>query len=146
MAAEQGSRRPHARGGFSGQSRLGRWSPAFGLAEEAGVDRGGGGSVVVVGGGIVGCSIALHLVDRGGGPVLIDPERPGQGTSTGSFRSVSPFDKGPVRWFELACAGMSGWQRFAHRLGTDVGLRRAGEVRFTSDPADGRRLARQVAE
>jgi glycine/D-amino acid oxidase-like deaminating enzyme len=110
------------------------------------VDRGGDGSVVVVGGGIIGCSIALHLVDRGVAPVLIDPERPGQGTSTGSFASVSAFGKDPVAWFQLACAGMSGWQRFAHRLGTDVGLRRAGEVRFTSDPADGRRLARQVAE
>jgi glycine/D-amino acid oxidase-like deaminating enzyme len=88
----------------------------------------------------------VHVVDRGVLPVLIDPERPGQGTSTGSFASISAFGKDPVAWFQLACAGMSGWQRFAHRLGADVGLRRAGEVRWASDPEGGRRLARQVAD
>jgi glycine/D-amino acid oxidase-like deaminating enzyme len=110
------------------------------------VDRNGDGSVVVVGGGIIGCSTAVHLVDRGVLPVLIDPERPGQGTSTGSFASISAFGKDPVAWFQLACAGMSGWQRFARRLGGDVGLRRAGEVRWASDPEEGRRLAREVAD
>jgi glycine/D-amino acid oxidase-like deaminating enzyme len=111
-----------------------------------GVDRGGGGEVVVVGAGILGCSIAVHLVERGVRPVLIDPERPGQGTSTGSFASISAFGKDPVAWFQLACAGMSGWPRFAVRIGEDVGLRRAGEVRFASDPEAGRRLARLVAD
>ena len=102
--------------------------------------------VVVVGAGILGCSIAVHLVDRGVRPVLIDPERPGQGTSTGSFASISAFGKDPAAWFQLACAGMSGWPRFAVRIGDDVGLRRAGEVRFTSDPEAGRRLTRLVAD
>ena len=106
------------------------------------VERGGDGSVVVVGGGILGCSIAVHLVDRGVRPVLIDPERPGQGTSTGSFASVSALGKDPVAWFQLACAGVSGWTRFAERLGGGVGLRRGGEVRWASDPEAGRRLAR----
>jgi glycine/D-amino acid oxidase-like deaminating enzyme len=106
----------------------------------------GDGEVVVVGAGILGCSIAVHLVDRGVRPVVIDPDRPGQGTSTGSFASISAFGKDPAAWFQLACAGMSGWPRFAGRIGGDVGLRRAGEVRFTSDPEEGRRLARQVAD
>jgi glycine/D-amino acid oxidase-like deaminating enzyme len=112
------------------------------------VDRsgGGGGEVVVVGAGILGCSIAVHLVDRGVRPVLIDPERPGQGTSTGSFASISAFDKDPLAWFQLACAGVSGWTRFAERLGGEVGLRRAGEVRFTSDAEQGRLLAGRVAD
>jgi glycine/D-amino acid oxidase-like deaminating enzyme len=109
------------------------------------VDRNSDGSVVVVGAGILGCSIAVHLVDRGVRPVLIDPERPGQGTSTGSFASVSALGKDPVAWFQLACAGVSGWTRFAGRLGGDVGLRRAGEVRWASDPEAGRRLTRLVA-
>jgi glycine/D-amino acid oxidase-like deaminating enzyme len=111
-----------------------------------GVDRSGGGEVVVVGAGILGCSIAVHLVDRGIRPVVIDPERPGQGTSTGSFASISAFGKDPAAWFQLACAGMSGWPRFAVRIGEGVGLRRAGEVRFTSDPEAGRRLTRLVAD
>ena len=79
-------------------------------------------------------------------PVLVDPQRPGQGTSTGSFASISAFGKDPAAWFQLACAGMSGWPRFAGRIGGDVGLRRAGEVRFASDPEEGRRLARLVAD
>ena len=105
-----------------------------------------GGDVVVVGAGILGCSIAVHLVDRGVRPILIDPQRPGQGTSTGSFASISAFGKDPAAWFQLACAGMSGWPRFASRIGGDVGLRRAGEVRFASDPEEGQRLARQVSD
>jgi glycine/D-amino acid oxidase-like deaminating enzyme len=109
------------------------------------VHRDGGGPVVVVGGGILGCSIAVHLVDLGMRPVLIDPERPGQGTSTGSFASVSAFGKDPASYFQLACASVSGWRRFSDRLGGEVGLRRAGEVRWASDPEEGRRLAALVA-
>jgi glycine/D-amino acid oxidase-like deaminating enzyme len=109
------------------------------------VDRNGDAPVVVVGAGILGCSIAVHLVDRGVRPLLIDPERPGQGTSTGSFASVSALGKDPAAWFQLACAGVSGWTRFADRLGGDVGLRRAGEVRWAADPEAGRRLDRLVA-
>jgi glycine/D-amino acid oxidase-like deaminating enzyme len=103
------------------------------------------GPVVVVGGGILGCSIAVHLVDRGVRPVLIDPELPGQGASAGSFASVSAFGKDPAAWFQLACAGVAGWPRFAERLGGDVGLRRAGEVRWAGDPEEGRRLAALLA-
>ena len=102
--------------------------------------------IVVIGAGILGCSIAVHLVDRGVRPVVIDPQRPGQGSSTGSFASVSAFGKDPVAWFQLASAGMSGWQRFAGRIGGEVGLRRAGEVRYVSGPEEGRRLLRQVAD
>jgi glycine/D-amino acid oxidase-like deaminating enzyme len=105
-----------------------------------------GSDVVVIGAGILGSSIAIHLVDRGVRPVVIDPQRPGQGTSTGSFASISAFGKDPAAWFQLASAGMSGWPRFAGRIGGEVGLRRAGEVRFASDPEEGRRLARQVAD
>jgi sarcosine oxidase subunit beta len=104
------------------------------------------GGVVVIGAGILGCSIAVHLLDRGVRPIVIDPERPGQGTSTGSFASISAFGKDPAAWFQLACAGMSGWPWFARRIGGDVGLRRDGEVRWTSDPEEGGRLAREVAD
>jgi len=105
-----------------------------------------GGEVVVIGAGILGCSVAVHLVERGLQPVLIDPERPGQGTSTGSFASISAFGKDPADYYQLACAGMSGWPRFAVRLGREIGLRRAGELHWTSDPEQGEQLARMVAD
>jgi glycine/D-amino acid oxidase-like deaminating enzyme len=109
------------------------------------VTGGGDDRVVVVGAGILGCSIAVHLVDLGVWPVVIDPDRPGQGTSRGSFASISAFGKDPVALLQLACAGVSGWPRFAGRIGGEVGLRRAGEVRVADDPVAGRRLAGQVA-
>jgi glycine/D-amino acid oxidase-like deaminating enzyme len=102
-------------------------------------------SVVIVGAGILGCSIAVHLVDRGVRPVVIDPDRPGQGASAGSFASISAFGKDPAAWFQLAVAGVAGWTRFAERLGGEVGLRRSGEVRWAAGPAEGRRLAALLA-
>jgi glycine/D-amino acid oxidase-like deaminating enzyme len=102
------------------------------------------GPVVVVGAGIVGCAVAVHLVDRGVRPVVVDPDRPRQGASAGSFASLSAFGKDPATYYELACAGMAGWSRWAERLG-GVGLRRDGEVRWAADPQEGRALAEGVA-
>jgi glycine/D-amino acid oxidase-like deaminating enzyme len=110
-----------------------------------GVERDTNRSVVIVGAGILGCSIAVHMVDRGVRPVLIDPGRPGQGTSAGSFASISAFGKDPAAWFQLAVAGVSGWTRFAERLGGQVGLRRDGEVRWAAGSEEGRRLAALLA-
>jgi glycine/D-amino acid oxidase-like deaminating enzyme len=105
-----------------------------------------GDGTVVVGAGILGCSIAVHLVDRGLRPTVIDPDQPGQGASARSFASISAFGKDPAAYYQLASASMSGWQRFAERLGGQVGLRRTGEVRWASDPEEGRALAGQVAD
>jgi glycine/D-amino acid oxidase-like deaminating enzyme len=103
------------------------------------------GPVVVVGAGIVGCSIALHLADRGIKPVVVDPDRPALGASASSFASLSAFGKDPAAWYELAAAGMAGWSRWAERLGGDVGLRREGEVRWAGDPREGDDLSERVA-
>jgi glycine/D-amino acid oxidase-like deaminating enzyme len=103
------------------------------------------GPVVVVGGGIVGCAIAVHLADHGVRPVVVDLDRPGQGASASSFASLSAFGKDPVAYYELACAGMASWPRWAERLGGDVGLRRDGEVRWAGDPREGDVLAERVA-
>jgi glycine/D-amino acid oxidase-like deaminating enzyme len=103
------------------------------------------GPVVVVGAGIVGCAIAVHLADHGIRPVVVDLDRPGQGASTSSFASLSAFGKDPATHYELACAGLASWSRWAERLGGGVGLRRDGEVRWASGPQEGRDLAERVA-
>ena len=103
------------------------------------------GPVVVVGAGIVGCTIALHLADRGVRPVVVDADRPALGASASSFASLSAFGKDPAAYYELAAAGMAGWSRWAERLGADVGLRRDGEIRWAGDTREGEDLAERVA-
>jgi glycine/D-amino acid oxidase-like deaminating enzyme len=100
--------------------------------------------VAVVGGGIVGSAIALHLADLGIRPVLVDAGPPGCSASALSFASISAFDKDPVSYYELACAGMGSWRRWAERLGGQVGFRRGGEVHWERDPEEGRGLAERV--
>jgi glycine/D-amino acid oxidase-like deaminating enzyme len=102
-------------------------------------------AVAVVGGGIVGSTIALQLADLGVRPVLVDAGPPGSSASALSFASISAFGKDPVGYYELACAGMGSWRRWAERLGGRVGFRRGGEVRWESDPDEGRLLAERVA-
>jgi glycine/D-amino acid oxidase-like deaminating enzyme len=124
----------------------GRWNLCHDLVKETcPVERNGEG-VVVVGAGIVGCSIAVHLLDYGVQPILIDPDQPDQGASARSFASVSAFGKDPAAYYQLAVAGVSGWPQFARRLGGEVGFRRAGEVRWAADPQEGQDLARRVAD
>ena len=57
--------------------------------------------------------------------------------------SAWEFDKDPLAYYELACGGMASWARWDQRLG-GVGYRRTGEVRWTSDPHQGRDLAERV--
>jgi glycine/D-amino acid oxidase-like deaminating enzyme len=102
-------------------------------------------AVAVVGGGIVGCAIALHLCDLGVRPVLVDAGPPSSSASALSFASISAFGTDPVDYYELACAGMGGWRRWAERLGGRVGYRRGGQLRWEGDPDEGAALAERVA-
>jgi glycine/D-amino acid oxidase-like deaminating enzyme len=124
----------------------GRWNLCHDLFKETCPVERNGERVVVVGAGIVGCSIAVHLLDYGVQPILIDPDQPDQGASARSFASVSAFGKDPAAYYQLAVAGVSGWPQFARRLGGEVGFRRAGEVRWAADPQEGQDLVRRVAD
>src|SRR6266511_1323228 len=99
--------------------------------------------VVVVGGGIIGSAIAMHLAERGLRPLLVDEDRAGEAASARSFASLSAFGNDPVAYYELACAALASWSRWAKRLG-EVGYRRGGELRCAADPQQGRELAEQV--
>src|SRR6266542_1327382 len=92
--------------------------------------------VVVVGGGIIGSAIAMHLAERGLRPLLVDEDRAGEAASARSFASLSAFGNDPVAYYELACAALASWSRWAKRRG--------GELRWAADPQQGRELAEQV--
>jgi glycine/D-amino acid oxidase-like deaminating enzyme len=80
-------------------------------------------SVVVIGAGIVGSAIAMHLAERGLRPLLVDADQDpaGDGTSARSFAPLSAFGADPVGYYELACAALATWPRWAERLG-EVGF------------------------
>lgn len=99
--------------------------------------------VLVIGAGIVGAAIAMHLAERDLRPVVVDEDQAGGGASARSFASLSAFGKDPVGYYELACAALTRWSRWAERLG-EVGFRRGGELRWVADPQEGRQLTEQV--
>ena len=53
-------------------------------------------SIAVVGAGIVGCSCALWLQKKGYNVILIDPEKPGSGTSSGNACTIADYGCVPV--------------------------------------------------
>jgi sarcosine oxidase subunit beta len=83
-------------------------------------------SVVVVGGGVMGASVAYHLVARGWKDVLVlDRGRPGDGSTgkaTGGFRAQ--FET-PIN-VRLSLLARSKLLRFAEETGTDPGYLAAG--------------------
>jgi glycine/D-amino acid oxidase-like deaminating enzyme len=101
--------------------------------------------VVVIGAGIIGSAIAMQLAERGLRPVVVDRGGTGRSASARSFASLTAFGKDPVGYYELACAALASWSRWARRLG-EVGFRRGGQLRWVADPQQGRQLAEQVEQ
>jgi glycine/D-amino acid oxidase-like deaminating enzyme len=104
-----------------------------------------GRPVAVVGGGIVGSSIAWHLVDRGIETILIDRGGSSYGASTASFASISALDEPGRDLYLLKTAGMSGWRQWDQKLGEDVGLRWDGDVRWEKETEPSQALIKKVS-
>ncbi len=116
--------------------------------------------VVVVGGGIIGSAIALALADLGIPVTLVDQASAGAGSgprsggpfavtaTAASFGSISAFGRERVGDYELACAGMASWARWAARLGgaDQVGYARGGQFRWAASAQDGEALAERVRD
>jgi len=98
--------------------------------------------VVVDGAGIVGTSIAFHLSRRGVALTVIDKGKPGAGTSGTSFAYLNSYGKEPRPYHDLNRRSMDSWDRFARRLGTDVGLRWGGKLLWENS-ADGAARVRE---
>jgi len=101
-------------------------------------------SVLVIGAGIVGAAIAFHLAELGAQVQILDQGDPGQGASAVSFAWINARDKNPRPYQDLNRRSMEMWDRFARRLGGDIGLTWGGEIRWVSTLDGAQALADRV--
>jgi sarcosine oxidase subunit beta len=102
-------------------------------------------SVLVIGGGVVGCSIAYHLVSRGVKDVVVlERETVGSGTTSkaaGGIRGQFPTET-EIR-FSLESIRV--FERFEEVFGVDPGYRKNGYLTLICDPADLRGFEARIA-
>ncbi len=105
--------------------------------------------IVVVGAGIVGASIAYHLVKRGAKVAIVEAARPGAGATEKSFGWINAtFSKRPRGYFDLNQLGLAGWRRLETELGGELKVQWGGSVAWaageTVGPVEGEDLRQQV--
>lgn len=92
----------------------------------------------MVGAGIVGASIAYHLVKRGAKVVIVEAVRPGAGATDKSFGWINAtFSKRPRSYFDLNQLGLAGWRRLETELGGELKVRWGGSVRWVGGETGG---------
>lgn len=96
---------------------------------------------VVIGGGIIGCSTALELAERGLRVALCEKGSIGREQSSRNWGWVRLSFRDP-REVPLMAASLDLWQGLAERLGEDVGYRRSGIVFNCAGDRDAERNAR----
>ena len=101
--------------------------------------------MVVIGGGVVGCSIAYHLVRRGLRDVLVvERETVGSGTTSKAAGGIrAQFATETEIRFSLESLGVLA--TFAEEFGVDPGFQRIGYLFLVADPADLRGFEGRVA-
>jgi glycine/D-amino acid oxidase-like deaminating enzyme len=89
--------------------------------------------IVVVGAGIIGASIAYHLVKRGARVLILEAVRPGAGATENSFGWINAtFSKRPRAYFDLNQLGLSGWRRLEIELGSELKVQWGGSVMWSA--------------
>ena len=103
--------------------------------------------VVIVGAGIIGATLAYLMARRDGITVtLLERDVPGAGASEHSFAWVNAFGKGPREYHTLNRRSLDMWYRLAHQLGTDVGIRYGGEMRWENTPERATQLRQRIRQ
>ncbi|MBW1713910.1 MAG: FAD-binding oxidoreductase, partial [Deltaproteobacteria bacterium] len=91
--------------------------------------------VIVIGGGIMGCSLALRLAQKGLKVIVLEKGRAGEeasGRCGGGVRQQNR-DRAEV---PLALAAVKMWAQMEAELGEDVGYRVGGNLRLVNSPAE----------
>ncbi|MEZ4865632.1 MAG: FAD-dependent oxidoreductase [Caldilineaceae bacterium] len=100
--------------------------------------------VVVVGAGILGCSIAFHLLLRGAQVTLVEAGAPGAGATRVSFAWLNAYAKAPYAYHDLNRRSLEMWPRFVRRLGGDIDITWGGELRWAVTTAGAAALIKQA--
>jgi glycine/D-amino acid oxidase-like deaminating enzyme len=109
--------------------QLGLFQPLVLVCYQSKVDA---NRIVIVGAGIIGASIAYHLVKRGAKVVVLEAMRPGAGATEKSFGWINAtFSKRPQAYFDLNQAGLAGWRRLQTELGGELKVQWGGSVAWT---------------
>lgn len=102
--------------------------------------------IVVVGGGIMGASIAYHLVKRGAEVVLLEKRAPAAVATANSFAWINAGSKRPRGYYELNHLGMAGWRRLQGELGpSKLVVQWGGTVQWQADAAKAEAFRKGIA-
>lgn len=104
-----------------------------------------GQRIVIVGAGIIGASIAYHLVKRGANVAIVEAVRPGAGATEKSFGWLNAtFSKKPRAYFDLNQLGLAGWRRMETELGGELKVRWGGSLCWASTDGAAEQLRENV--
>lgn len=87
--------------------------------------------VVICGAGIIGASIAYHLVRRGANVTVLEKQRPGAGATAKSFAWLNSFSKTPRSYYDLNLFGILGWRRWSLEM-ADLRVQWGGSVQWAA--------------
>jgi glycine/D-amino acid oxidase-like deaminating enzyme len=92
--------------------------------------------VIVVGAGIIGAAIARAAAERGASVDVVEADRPGGGTTLGTFAWVNAVGKQPRGYFDLNVAGMAEHRRLVDALGGGEWYHPGGNLEWSTTRTD----------
>jgi sarcosine oxidase subunit beta len=100
--------------------------------------------IIVIGGGVIGCSIAYHLANRGARVTLLEQRGLASAASGASAGGVRQQGR-DLRELPLAIRSIARWEQLEAELDADVHYYREGHIQVTEDPVTLPEVERRVA-